>query len=83
MTKKRFEPDYTNIERAASNIRPPRIPLYEHGVHPYTMEEFLGQEIHSLQWEGDFDDKVEAYRRTCDFFVRLGYDLYFGQSLCN
>ena len=72
---KTFQPDYRNIELAASNRKAPRVPLYEHGVHPKVMEEYLGQEIMSLQWEGDYKDKVEAYRRTCDFFVKLGYDI--------
>ncbi|HEY5586874.1 MAG TPA: hypothetical protein VIK78_20585 [Ruminiclostridium sp.] len=36
-----FLPDYTNIVKAAKNIQPNRMPLYEHSISINTMEDLI------------------------------------------
>jgi hypothetical protein len=36
-----FTPNYENIESTACNIRPKRLPLYEHIISDHKMEEIL------------------------------------------
>ncbi len=40
---KEFIPDYTNVIKAARNIRPDRMPLYEHIISDRVMEKDYGQ----------------------------------------
>lgn len=70
-----FQPDYRNIEDAARNRKPRRVPLYEHGFHPMVMEPLLGKPFWQMMFEGDFADRVEGYRRFCEFGVKFGYDV--------
>jgi uroporphyrinogen decarboxylase len=69
-----FQPDYRHILDAATNRKPKRVPLYEHGFHPKVMEAILGKPFWQMMWEGNYADKVEAYRRFCEFGVKCGYD---------
>lgn len=71
--KKEFTPDYTNIVKAANNIEVSRIPLYEHIISPGKMEEITGDRFGGL-WAGDRADKVEYFRRYCNFWKTMGYD---------
>ena len=68
-----FIPDYNNIVRAAGNLKPDRVPLYEHIISTEVMEKILNQEIVPL-WEGDRADKKEFFRRYTRFFRETGYD---------
>jgi uroporphyrinogen decarboxylase len=70
-----FQPDYRHIVHAALNRKPRRVPLYEHGFGPSVMAAVLGQSFWQMMMEGSFDDKVEAYRRFCEFGVKCGYDV--------
>lgn len=71
--KKQFEPDYTNIVKAARNVEVCRIPLYEHIVCTEIMEEITNDPFGAL-WDGDRADKVEFFRRYCNFWKTMGYD---------
>ena len=68
-----FQPDYTNLEKAARNIEAPRIPLYEHLINDTSMEQILGRKFAGLL-EGDFEDKKEYFRIYTGFFREYGYD---------
>ena len=68
-----FAPNYKNIQDAAYNRAPARLPLYEHIISDKTMEIVLGKEFRAL-FDGDLRDKVEYFRNYCDFFRRMGYD---------
>ncbi len=68
-----FIPDYRNVEAAASNRRPTRLPLYEHIIAPAKIEEISGRPFAALH-EGDYGDKVEYFRRFCAFWRDMGYD---------
>lgn len=71
--KTNFTPDYRNIEMAARNIEAPRLPLYEHIICTDIMEEIMNDKFGGL-WGGDHADKVEFFRRTCNFWKTMGYD---------
>ncbi|MCX7018066.1 MAG: hypothetical protein NTY46_03510 [Candidatus Sumerlaeota bacterium] len=71
---KSFQPDYRHILDAAMNRKARRVPLYEHGFAPGIMEGILGKPFWQMLWEGDYADKVEGYRRFCEFGACCGYD---------
>ena len=68
-----FTPDYRNIEMAARNLVPPRLPLYEHMISVEMMESVLNKKFAYLS-EGDYSDKLEFCRNYCRFFLEMGYD---------
>lgn len=70
---KEFIPDYTNIVKAAKNIAPDRMPLYEHVVATEVMERILNKDFAAL-YEGDKNDKKEFLRNFTGFFKAMGYD---------
>lgn len=70
---KQFEPNYHNIEKAARNSTPERLPLYEHIICDQIMESVLNKKFSDLI-HGDFRDKVEYFKNYCNFFKTMGYD---------
>lgn len=70
---KLFQPDYTQIVKAANNQVPDRLPLYEHIISTGKMEEILGCKFVSLK-QGDRSDQKEYMRQYCRFFKEMGYD---------
>ncbi len=68
-----FQPDYRNIEKAARNVEPPRLPLYEHIICVQVMESVLGRSFGDLE-RGDPADRREFFRNYCGFFRLMGYD---------
>lgn len=71
--KKDFSPDYTHIVNAASNIEASRIPLYEHIICTEIMEAITNDPFGQL-WDGNREDKLEYFRRYCNFWKLMGYD---------
>ncbi|HHV98859.1 MAG TPA: hypothetical protein GXX36_04685 [Clostridiaceae bacterium] len=69
----KFIPDYNNILDAARNIKPKRMPLYEHIISDRFMEKALNVEFADLL-NGNKDDKREYFRIYCNFFKDMGYD---------
>ena len=62
-----FCPDYRNVEKAARNICPDRLPLYEHLICGEVMTELLGKQL--------CDDDLDAYYSDyCEFYRKNGYD---------
>lgn len=68
-----FKPDYRNIIKAAKNIKPERMPLYEHIISVEMMEKILGKNFGDL-YRGNKDDKREFYKYYTTFFKTMGYD---------
>lgn len=68
-----FEPDYSNIVDAANNIKPKRLPLYEHIISPHIMEKILELKFAELQF-GNQKDMQEFFRNFCRFFKKMTYD---------
>ena len=65
--------DYKNLQDAAFNRTPARLPLYEHIVSNETMEAVLNRQFMDL-FKGDLKDKEEYFKNVCDFFIKMGYD---------
>ncbi|HEY5586640.1 MAG TPA: uroporphyrinogen decarboxylase family protein [Ruminiclostridium sp.] len=70
---KEFTPDYTNIVKAAKNIIPDRMPLYEHAISVGVMEKILNKQFGDLA-NGSRADKKEFYRNYTGFYLKMGYD---------
>jgi len=68
-----FSPNYKNLEMAARNQVPRRLPLYEHLISERFMERVLGCEFTGLD-RGNYEDKLEYFRNYCRFFLEMGYD---------
>ena len=65
-----FHPDYHNLEDAAWNRVPARMPLYEHLVATSVMEDVLKTRFDHLYER----DKPAFFREYCRFFEEMGYD---------
>lgn len=70
---KEFTPDYTNIVHAARNIRPKRMPIYEHVISVAVMEKIMNKKFMGL-YCGNRDEKREFYRNYNNFYKIMGYD---------
>ncbi len=68
-----FQPDYRHFATAMRNLRPQRLPLYEHIVNPRSMEKILGLDFAELA-NGDARDRHEFFRHYCRFFREMTYD---------
>lgn len=68
-----FEPDYRNIVDACSNVRPKRLPLYEHIISPQVMERILSVEFAELE-NSSGNDLKEFFTQFCRFFKEMTYD---------
>lgn len=68
-----FEPDYRYVVQAARNIRPARMPLYEHIIAPEIMERVMNERFAAL-YDGDEADQREFFRHYCAFWKAMGYD---------
>lgn len=56
------------------NVRPSRLPIYEHILCPAVMEEIVGSKFAEL-YSGDAADLAEFFRHYCSFFERMTYDV--------
>lgn len=56
-----FTPDYNNIINATKNLKPFRMPLYEHIICDEIMEKILNKKISSLH-SGNASDKREYFK---------------------
>jgi uroporphyrinogen decarboxylase len=69
-----FEPDHRHFDAVMQNVRPERLPLYEHVVSPLVMEKILGVPFAGLA-EGDAADLPAFYENYCRFFYEMTYDV--------
>ena len=70
---KNFTPNYKNILNAAHNIKPERMPLYEHIISHEVMEQILNKPFGELI-NGNLSDKREFMKNYTGFFREMGYD---------
>ena len=70
---KSFEPDFNNIICAARNIKPERMPLYEHIISEKVMERITSKKFAELQ-DGDICERKEFFWNYNNFFRDMGYD---------
>lgn len=69
----KFIPDYINVLDAANNIKPARVPIYEHQIADEIISNVMGQEITSVEKYSD-SELDEYFRVYCRFFREMGYD---------
>ncbi|HJO94503.1 MAG TPA: uroporphyrinogen decarboxylase family protein [Victivallales bacterium] len=70
----KFQPDYNLFIDVMKNIRPKRLPIYEHIVSPNVMEKILETEFASL-YSGNKSDLSEFFRNYSLFFKEMTYDI--------
>lgn len=70
---KEFSPNYNNVVKAARNIEPDRIPLYEHFISVDLMEKIMNKKFADLSY-GNRSDKREFFKKYCEFYKFMGYD---------
>jgi len=68
-----FAPDYRLLVDAVRNLRPKRLPIYEHIISTEIMEQILDHKFSELE-KGDDTDLREHYRHFCRFFKEMTYD---------
>ena len=68
-----FQPDYRHFKNAVNNIRPQRMPIYEHIINPPFMESILDVKFADLI-DGNSADKNEFFKQYCHFFKEMKYD---------
>ncbi len=75
-------PNPQHLRDAARNIRPARMPIYEHIINPRFMERATGKEFRSLI-HGGHADKLAYFRHYTAFFRDMGYDCVSFESGAN
>lgn len=68
-----FKPDYNNVLDAVNNLKPERLPLYEHIISPYIMESILDVKFAEME-NSENSDLQEFFRNFCHFFKEMTYD---------
>ena len=68
-----FEPDYRMLVDAVRNVKPKRLPVYEHIISNEMMERILGRKFSELE-KGTDSDLCEYFRHYCRFFKEMTYD---------
>ncbi len=68
-----FQNDYHYMLDVLANRRPVRLPVYEHIISPFIMEEILGVPFAGLQF-GDDADLDEFFHHYGRFFQQMTYD---------
>lgn len=69
-----FTADYNHFADVMRNVRPARLPIYEHILCPEIMEEIVGNRFAELL-NGDAADLNEFFRNYCSFFKQMTYDV--------
>jgi uroporphyrinogen decarboxylase len=68
-----FLPDFSNIVKAARNIQPDRVPLYEHVISDKVMEKIINKSFADLA-NGNREEKKEYFKYYNEFYKEMGYD---------
>lgn len=69
-----FIPNYNHIVSAARNIKPVRLPLYEHIISPKIMEHILGEEFSQYESSVIEEELAVFFKHYCRFFKEMTYD---------
>ena len=68
-----FQPDYRHMLDVLRNVRPARLPIYEHIISPVIMERILGVQFADLL-SGDDADLRGFFAQYARFFQEMTYD---------
>lgn len=72
MHKYNFQPDYNNLLQVVNNVRPARLPLYEHNIDEPFISKAIGQQ---LVIEDLPSSDIDGYFRTViNFWKEMTYD---------
>lgn len=82
MNKQLFQPDYTNLLDVLNNVKPKRLPLYEHHIDTPFISKVLGK---NLSVSGlDFKDLKEYYTKITGFWKSMTYDAFdYEAAICD
>jgi uroporphyrinogen decarboxylase len=69
----KFQADYRFFADVMRNVRPARLPIYEHLINPPFMEPILGVSFADLAF-GKGTDLAEFFRQYCRFYREMTYD---------
>lgn len=82
MIKQKFQPDYTNLLDVLHNVRPQRLPLYEHHIDSPFISKILGEELSS---DALIPKELEEYyTKIIGFWKSMTYDAFdFEAAICD
>jgi uroporphyrinogen decarboxylase len=81
MAFKDFEPDYRNVLQVLYNVRPSRLPLYEHHIDVPFITKALGKEI--VIARNKPVDYENYYREVTAFWKQMTYDAFdYEAAIC-
>lgn len=69
-----FVPDYNNLIQAANNVKPDRIPLYDHLIDEPFVSKYFGKDLSVLLASGKSEDLRTYFKQYCQFCKEMGYD---------
>ena len=77
-----FIPDYTNLLQAVSNLRPSRLPVYEHHIDAPFISKIMGENLDPSGSKSS--DLKEYYRKVIGFWKDMTYDGFdFEAAVCD
>lgn len=77
-----FIPDYTNLLQAVSNIRPVRLPVYEHHIDTPFISKILGENLDPSGLKPS--ELTDHYRKVIGFWKDMTYDGFdFEAAICD
>lgn len=77
-----FIPDYTNLLQAVSNLRPSRLPVYEHHIDAPFISKITGENLDPSGSKSS--DLKEYYRKVIGFWKDMTYDGFdFEAAVCD
>jgi uroporphyrinogen decarboxylase len=78
----KFEPNYHHLLQVLNNLRPDRLPLYEHHIDPPFISKVLGETISSKGLKNN--ELEEYYRKIIGFWKDMTYDGFdFEAAICD
>jgi uroporphyrinogen decarboxylase len=77
-----FQPDYTNLLSVLLNVKPERLPVYEHHIDPPFISKALGEDINPEHLTPD--ELIGYYRKVIGFWKDMTYDGFdFEAAICD
>jgi uroporphyrinogen decarboxylase len=73
---KKYIPDYTRIQNAASNKQGEYFPLYEHDINRVVIGRIKGIDLNALYNSRDPKKLKELFTHIANFHIEYGYDSY-------
>jgi uroporphyrinogen decarboxylase len=77
-----FQPDYTNLLSVMSNLKPVRLPVYEHHIDAPFISKVLGEELNPENLSPE--ELIGYYRKVIGFWKEMTYDGFdFEAAICD